>query len=376
MPAFEVLEPAIDPNNRISFLLDWELTMKCNLDCSYCGVGVYGGHDNSTKHPPLAECLKTIDFMFEYADAYMRYKPTGLRYVILNVYGGESLHHPDIVKILEQVHSKYEQYKDNWNLSVTTTTNAIVSSKKLLSIIPYIDEFTVSYHSECTPKQKQQFKDNVLAIKASNTRQKCIVLMNDRPGYFEDAQLMINWLKDNSIKLLPRQLDDTSNNSRNYNQEQVKWFNKLYQDKTFGTATEITSSETVTNLSDTGRACCGGRQTCQDQNYKDRKFYVLDNKFTGWSCSVNWFFLHIKQINGEIFTNKDCKMNFNGDVGPIGNLSNTAELVATLVKQLDTGTVPVIQCKKYNCWCGLCAPKASTLETYNKIIKKYQKDYK
>ena len=60
MPSFDVLEPAIDPNNRISFLLDWELTMKCNLDCSYCG----NGHDNSTKHPPLNECLKTLNFMF------------------------------------------------------------------------------------------------------------------------------------------------------------------------------------------------------------------------------------------------------------------------------------------------------------------------
>jgi hypothetical protein len=25
---FETLEPAVDPNNRITFLLDWELTMK------------------------------------------------------------------------------------------------------------------------------------------------------------------------------------------------------------------------------------------------------------------------------------------------------------------------------------------------------------
>ena len=79
------LEPTIDPNNRITFLLDWELTMKCNLDCTYCPTGVYGGHDNSTRHPPLAECLKTIDFMFEYADMYLRTKPQGIRYVILNV---------------------------------------------------------------------------------------------------------------------------------------------------------------------------------------------------------------------------------------------------------------------------------------------------
>ena len=166
MPAFEVLEPAIDPNNRISFLLDWELTLKCNLDCSYCG----SGHDNSTSHPSKDECIKSLEFMFEYVDLYMNTKPKGIRYVILNVYGGESLHHPDIVEILSQIQEKYQPYQDRWHLTVTTTTNAILSHKKLSNILPYIDEFTVSYHAENTDKQKQQFKDNLLIIAQSGKR--------------------------------------------------------------------------------------------------------------------------------------------------------------------------------------------------------------
>ena len=101
----------------------------------------------------------------------------------------------------------------------------------------------------------------------------------------------------------------------------------------------------------------------------------MDNKFTGWYCSVNWFFLYIKQVNGEVYVNKDCKMNFDGEVGPIGNLSNTAEILNTLTKQLETKTLSVIQCKKPTCYCGLCAPKAKELKTYNQIITKYQKDY-
>ena len=68
-------------------------------------------------------------------------------------------------------------------------------------------------------------------------------------------------------------------------------------------------------------------------------------------------------------------MNFNGAVGPIGNLSNTAEILDNLAKQLDTHTLPVIQCKKPTCYCGLCSPKAKELKTYNQIITKYQKDY-
>lgn len=375
MSTFEVLEPAIDPNNRITFLLDWELTMKCNLDCSYCDVGLYGGHDNSTKHPPLAECLETLDFMFSYTDLYMQYKPAGLKYAILNIYGGESLHHPNIVDILKEIQEKYSQYKDRWHLTVTTTTNAIVSSKKMESIIPYIDEFTVSYHTDSTDKQKEQFKDNLLLIAEHGKRIKCVVLMHTQPDKFADSENMIAWLSKHNIKMLPRQLDLSLSTQKTYNQYQVKWFNDLYKSKTNTSYTEIDQSKLGVNLSDVGRACCGGRQTCQNQNYKERSFYVLDNKFPDWYCSVNWFFLYVKQVNGEVFVNKDCKMNFNNEVGPIGLLKESDSILNDLKSKLKSGNLPIIQCKKRRCLCGLCAPKAKDLEVYNKIITKYQKDY-
>ena len=373
MTIVEALEPAIDPNNRITFLLDWELTLKCNLDCSYCLTGIHGGHDNSTKHPPLNECLKTLDFMFAYVDLYMQTKPRGIKYVILNVYGGESLHHPDIVKILNQIREQYRPYADRWHLTVTTTTNAIVSDKKMQQIIPLIDEFTVSYHTDSTPKQKQQFQKNVLAIDKAGRRQKCVVLMHHQQNLFDDANNMIAWLNENNIKSLPRQLDGNhgTTDKRIYNQQQVQWFSKLYQTKTFGHSTDLLEDQSDSNLTNVGRACCGGRQLCTNGNLKQRHFY-LENKFPDWYCSVNHFFLYVKQVNREIYVNKDCKMNFNGTVGPIGNLDQTQQILSTLQNQLDTDSLPIIQCKKYNCLCGLCAPKAKNLSTYHSIMKKYQ----
>lgn len=374
MPDFEVLEPAIDPNNRISFLLDWELTMKCNLDCSYCPPGLYRGHDNSTAHPPLDECLKSIDFMFEYVDLYMSTKPRGIRYVILNIYGGEALHHPDIETILLSVHKKYAEYRDLWNLTITTTTNAIISKKKLLKILPYIDEFTVSYHTENTSKQKQQFFDNLLLIKEHNKRQKCVVLMHSEPEKFKDAENMIEWLTVNNIRYLPRQLDHLVEQEEfNYQQDQVVWFNKLYQEKNYKSTTVIKSTSTDNiDLADIGRSCCGGRSVCKDSNYKARTFFV-ENKFPDWYCSVNHFFVYIKQVTGEIFVNKDCKMNYTGTVGPIGTLSSADKLLADTKNQITNNTMPIIQCKKYKCVCGLCAPKAKTLDQYTNIMKKYQR---
>ena len=369
----ESLEPAIDPNNRISFLLDWELTMKCNLNCTYCPTGLYGGHDNSTSHPSLQKCLEALDFMFAYVDLYMSTKPKGIRYVILNVYGGESLHHPDIVDILSQIKNKYKIYSSKWHLTVTTTTNTIVSDKKLRQIIPYIDEFTVSYHAENTYKQKKQFKENLLTIAESGKRQKCVVLMHQQPDLFQDAVDLIDWLNQNNIKVLPKQLDGHSGldgGKRIYSQQQVQWFGKLYKGKTFGAPEELLHDESDSNLTDMGRACCGGRQLCTNKNLKQRHFYV-ENKFPDWYCSVNHFFLFVKQVNGEVFVNKDCKMNFHGDVGPIGTLSNTQQILSTLRDQLETDSLPVIQCKKYKCLCGLCAPKAKDQKTYNSIMEKY-----
>ena len=374
MPDFDVLEPAIDPNNRVSFLLDWELTMKCNLDCSYCKSGLYGGHDNTTKHPPLAECINAIDFMYRYVDLYMGQKPKGIRYVILNVYGGESLYHPDIVKILRACHEKYKTYQDRWHLTITTTTNAIISNRRMSEIIPYINEFTVSYHTENTNKQKNIFKNNILKIKDANKRLKCIVMMHPDSTYFKDSQGMIEWCKTNNINYLSKQIDHQIDSLQfNYSKQQLTWFKSMYDTKSYQTVTNIKTqfSEEKIDLADKGRACCGGRQTCQDQNYKQRHYFV-ENKFPDWYCSVNEFFLYIKQVNGEIFVNKDCKMNFSGQVGPIGNLKDVDALLDNISDHVKNNTMPVIQCKKISCLCGLCAPKSKNLNTFNSIMEKYR----
>lgn len=372
---FDVLEPAIDPNNKPSFLLDWELTMKCNLDCGYCISYLYGGHDNTTKHPPLEECLTSIDFMYRYVDLYMKHKPKGIRSVILNVYGGESLYHPDIEEILAECHQRYAPYRDQWHLTITTTTNAIVPEKKLLKILPYIDEFTCSYHSEASEKQKIQFKNNLLTIQTHGKRLKCVVLLHAQEQLFQDCEAMIDWLKTHSIRYLPRQLDHgVSTTQFNYTSQQVQWFDKFYYTEKSKNPTSKVDIVPVTehfDLSDSGRACCGGRQLCKDSDQKSRDFFVK-NKFPDWYCSVNSFFVYVKQVTGEIFVNKDCKMSFDGQVGPIGNIDDYESLLTWTEQNLRDNTMPVIQCKKESCRCGLCAPKAKNLDTFANIMKKYQ----
>ena len=348
--------------------------MKCNLDCSYCPSGIDGGHFNSSRHPPLSDCLDSIDFMFKYVDLYMSKKSRAFRHAILNVYGGESLHYPHIVAVLEQARSRHQDYSSRWSLTVTTTTNAIIAPAKLQRLLPLIDEFTCSYHSENTAKQKQQFKQNLLTIAAAGKRLKTVTLIHSDPVLFEDNQRMIAWLQEHNIRYLARQLDHHDLPHRKYEVSQVKWFQKMYRDK--GETNDLRliekkSTQNKIDLSQAGRACCGGRSLCHSQSTKEKKFFV-SNKFPDWYCSVNEFFLFIKQIDGRIFVNKDCQMNFEGSVGPIGNLRSAQVLLDFTADMLAGEYQPKIQCKKNSCLCGLCAPKAQNRQDFLDLMEKYR----
>lgn len=368
------IEPAIDPNARPTFLLDWELTLKCNLDCSYCPTDY---HDNSTDHPPKQQCFETIDFMLAYVDLYMEKKPSWSRSVVLNVYGGESLFHPDIVEILTRVRQQHRAYQDRWPLTVTCTTNGVVGRKRMSDVAKLIDEFTVSYHAESLIKQKQQVRDNLLLLKKSNRRVKCVVLMHGNESHWPELLEHIEFCKNNDIRYLPRQLDGNKNS--NYNTGQITWFQNMWAQRSPNKSVpkqiqmmehkNLREQEDAT-LSDVGRACCGGRLMCTNSDMKHPVFYMPDNNFHGWQCSVNWFFLYIKQYTKEVFVNKDCRMDFHGNVGPIGHLDQASVLLAQTKQDLE-GPSPVIECKKQRCVCGLCAPKAQSTNQYIDIMRKH-----
>ena len=55
---------SIEPIDPLGFQVAWEITLKCNMDCSYCG----DGHNNKTLHPNKEECLKTVDFYYSFQD--------------------------------------------------------------------------------------------------------------------------------------------------------------------------------------------------------------------------------------------------------------------------------------------------------------------
>jgi pyruvate-formate lyase-activating enzyme len=368
---------ALDPNNIPGFLLDWELTMKCNLDCSYCAPGLYNGHDNSTDHPPLSECLESIDFMYSYVDEYMKYKKPSQRKVFLNVYGGESIFHPDIVEILQNCHSRYQKYKDNWHLTISCTTNGIAGPNLWNQIVPLIHDFTMSYHPENLPKQKEQFTNNLLYLKEQQKRFKCLVIMHNDPKFWDNSESMIEFCKANSIKYLPRALDNEdlkwSYTNEQYNKFKVYWVDqspKSQQEKYKVQIDTVGTLDQVSSIAE-GRACCGGRMMSTNNDLKSSCAYIPHQNFKDWACSVNWFFLYIKQLTRDVYTNKDCKMSTTGRVEPLGNLKDSASILDTLTDQLQNHKMPVIICNKQVCRCGICAPKVKDTSTFTTLMKRY-----
>jgi pyruvate-formate lyase-activating enzyme len=365
---------ALDPTNVPSFLLDWELTKLCNLDCSYCGTGIDGGHDNTTKHPPLAECLETIDFMYQYVDLYMQYKKPSQRKVILNVYGGESVFHPHIVEILQACREKYSAYKDQWHLTITCTTNGVVGSNQWTKIVPLIDEFSVSYHSEILPKQQQQYLDNVLYLKEQNKRFKCVVMMHNDPVYFAKSEKIIEFCKDNKIRYVEKPLDNPqiqwAYTPDQFARLKTFWINSvpLSKQEEYRNNLDVGDCDDTIVSINNGRPCCGGRKLSLNQDLKSSVSYVSKQGFRDWYCSVNWFFLFVRQLDGAVYTNKDCRTSTTGRVEPLGNLKNYNSIIETVKLQLDNKSMPVIKCVKDICMCGFCAPKADNIDDFNKLL--------
>jgi len=367
---------ALDPSGIPAFLLDWEVTKKCNLDCSYCSTGIDGGHDNSYAHPKLSDCLKTIDFMYEYVSLYMQNKKSTQRKVVLNIYGGESLFHPNIIEILTAAREKYKPYADLWELTIITTTNAVINKSIWKKIVPLIDEFTVSYHPENLPKQERLFFDNLSTLKNNNKRVKCVVMMHNHPNLWVKSTNTVEFCKNNNIRYIAKPFDQ-SHSSFSYTNEQFNYFkvfwlsniNSVNIEKTKSRYDDIGQQQTVNSICE-GRACCGGRKLALNNDLKSSITFVLKQGFQDWYCSVNWFFLYIRQVDGAVFVNKDCKMDFNGNVAAIGNLNQSADMLELLQTQFETKSMPIIRCAKTLCQCGYCAPKAEKLEDFRDLIKR------
>jgi hypothetical protein len=93
--------------------------------------------------------------------------------------------------------------------------------------------------------------------------------------------------------------------------------------------------------------------------------------FEGWHCSANWFFLHGNNVNGNYYTNKDCRVKLNQTQGAIATMDTMPEYISYIKQNLLSNTLPVMRCVQGVCLCGTCAPKSKHKENLENIMKIY-----
>jgi len=361
--SIETIEPAYHPKQKMSFLVDWIVTLKCNYDCAYCPIGPTG-HDNSTQHPSVERSLLMLDQMYEYVDVVMSYKKDASKEVIMQMLGGEVIYHPNVIELMRHSSERYQKYKDRWRLKRRLTTNGTASEKIWESVCEHIEGITMSYHSTGPEKLKKLFRNNLEYLHSLKKDHDVAVLMYPHPDNWRDCIEFLQWARAKGIVARPKMLDGPLGVYKKEHLEDLAEFIDPI---------EMEDWDTGRNADTQARGCCGGRKMCFNRKLREHQTLVPRGieGFKGWHCSANQFFLHGNNLTGKYFTNKDCRVRVDGTIGPIADTTTMPEYIETMREQ---GTPPTLVCAQTRCWCGTCAPKSMDRENLEAILKIYNKN--
>lgn len=367
------------------FQVTWDTGRRCNYDCSYCPVH---RHDNHSSHATLQSLKENVDFLYEYIDLHLQHRKSKIANIGFT--GGEPTVNPNFIPFSQYLRKEYnEKYKDKWECGFALTTNGAMGEKMGQAVMENFDHATVSYHSESDDKLKQQVKDRILQFYYKGSAHDFTVSVNVmfHAEYFDECRDLCQFLEAHNVDYVPRVIgeepDSRASFAHKYNEEQLQWFkdywrvknekknNELEVSKVLSAAGEKTTEKKKLGNS-IGRPCCGSRDMLLHKGTEKRKSNFVDfREFKGWSCSVNWFFLHLEQQTDSVYHHQTCQAKFGGSRGRIGKLSEGKKIIADLKEKMDTGTLPTIICPKQTCGCGLCAPKSMDPEKYLNVVSNH-----
>jgi organic radical activating enzyme len=167
---------AVEMNFPIPYQILWDISRRCNYDCTYCWPSV---HNNKEGFPEFDSVIATIDMMI---DNWSNGEP-----IRWNFGGGEPTMHPQFLDILKHLKSR-----NQW---VLVTTNGARSTKFWTEASKYINSVNMSAHFASMDQfrgNEQRFIDNCKVImqqhdKVDDDHWLEIKLMVE-PGYLDRAQ--------------------------------------------------------------------------------------------------------------------------------------------------------------------------------------------
>lgn len=330
-----------DQSNRYQII--WDLGRRCTYACSYCPP-----HRNNKTSPFVSykKLCKSMDGVAKYANLYDSFRKTPAKKK-LSFTGGEPTVHPDFFRFLKYCKNAYP------NFSRGLTTNGWFSNSVLDKVLSLTTGGTLSYHCESTDKQKKQVVQNAIAL-----REKYKVNVMFHKDYFWECVDVCETLEKNSVDYVPRIIGDDHPDDKKsielgythkYDRVQMKWFRDYWKQK----GQDVKESgNTQRGL---GRPCCGGR--CFKVDGMD-SYFLSSTNFLGWSCMVNWYFLFLNSELDLVWTHQTCGVNLQGDVAPLGKISDFDNIIDELEEKLFDKKVPMITCPKTFCGCGMCITKS------------------
>lgn len=341
-------------------MVTWDILRRCNLDCTYCEST---RHDNHSKLPKLKELIHTFDFVKQYADLYNSKR---VEQTITNIdfTGGEPTINPDFWPLLDVI-------KNTGGFRLSLTTNGTWGPKFTQRILDHFDHATISWHAE--DRLNERTIENILSLHSSGFSIQVNVMLHS--DYFDTAITICDMLKQKGIKVNPVPIGDgvqtrkgwfidsdgsNRRTSHEYSEKQQDWFYSWMDQPR-----KATAASEGTNI---GRACCGGRCTQGKVDGEWQEVKLVNNWFKDWYCTVNWYFLHIDQYNGDVFHHQTCQAHHTGR-GPIGNLKDTTSILNNVGLMLSQETIQPIVCPNLRCGCGMCVPKAKEFSDFKELWK-------
>ncbi len=343
-----------DRSNRYQII--WDLGRRCSYACTYCPPH----RNNKTSSFVSYETLcKSMNSVAEYALLYdtFRREPALKK---LSFTGGEPTVHPDFFKFLKYAKNEYPEF------SRGLTTNGWFGNHVLDKILSLTTGGTISYHCESTKKQKKQVISNAIYLK-----EKYKVNVMFHKDYFWECVDVCETLEKNSVDYVPRIIGDDHPDDKKsielgythkYNKDQMKWFRNYWKQRGQDVKEKGNTQKGL------GRPCCGGR--CFKADGMD-SYFLPDTNFMGWNCMVNWYFLFLNSEADRVWTHQTCGVNLNGDVAPLGKISEFDKIIDDLADSLYQKKVPMITCPKTFCGCGMCITKTNDNidEMFNRHVK-------
>lgn len=294
----------------------WNITMRCNIDCSYCVRDIR--HNFTAPHPDLATAKQMVDVI------HNQYEK-----VEWGLTGGEPMTIPHIGDIVEYIANKE-------NSLATMVSNGIVSANKFIELLDRgLEALVISVHYEYIFGKEdyyiQQYKEINDYINNYNSqhenKKKFIIRIMLYPGCFVEHVKMAEQLKTLGIKniefrplgllvshvyrgqevlttkeRIKEKYDKTPHMFLKEAAERKDWYTSEEQDQ----YTAIMKKESDQTL-----------QLCYNDNKSDSIHYNelllnLTNRFKGWKCYLGNQV--IIDFNGDIYRS-NCQIE-----GPVGNM--------------------------------------------------------